>query len=544
MKGAELFAACLKRQGVEWVSALCGHGLNDLLAACAAGGIRVIDTRNEQAAAYMAESWGRLSGRPGVCLASSGVAHVNALSGVVNAYFDGGPMLLVSGAGPRCTAGLGHFQDLDQVALAAPACKYARVIDAVERIPEFVHQAFVAALHGRPGPVHLTFPLDVQTAPVEAEVSARVERPQGARPATGLIDRFAALLAKARRPLIVAGSGTYYAGAGPALAEFAAAFAVPVVVPIWDRGAIPPGMGEYLGVIGAASGGPALLEEADLVILLAAGVDYRVGYLQSPPLQPETRIVQVDADPAQLSRRRPVDLELSADPRAVLEELQEACLAQQIEGFEEWLAEAQQQREDFRARAIQKAREKKENQSRKLHALDILEVLEKVLTPETVLIVDGGNIGQWFHQTLGSQQYPGHWLTCGASAVIGFGIPAAMAARAGFPRRPVVLLSGDGSATFALAELECAARQKLPFVAIVADDESWGIVRSGQLKQYGRPFNSLLGPIDFAAAAQALGCLGTRAESRSELEKAIRQGMAESLPAVIHVPLVGGMPGE
>ncbi|MFA6108003.1 MAG: thiamine pyrophosphate-binding protein [Candidatus Latescibacterota bacterium] len=540
MTGAELFAASLRVQGVEWVSTLCGNGLNDLLAACEGTGIRVVDTRNEQAAAYMADAWGKLSGRPGVCLVSSGVAHVNALGGVTNAWFDGAPMLLVSGAGPLRTAGLGHFQDLDQVTLAAPVCKYARLIDSAPRVAEFVHQAFAAALHGRPGPAHLTFPMDVQAASAEgAEPWPRVVRVRGGRAAPELVERLAGLLAASRRPLIVCGSGAYHAGAEQALAQFSAAFGVPVVVPIWDRGAIPAGMTEYVGVVGAATGDPALLGEADLVLLLGAEVDYRVGHLASPPLRPGTPVVQIDADPARLGRCLAPALEIGADPGALLTDLQEACMARRLEGFEEWLTEAKARREAF-TRAVVDGASRGDGQV--LHALDILEVLERLLPADAVLIVDGGNLGQWFHHTLGSRQYPGHWLTCGASAVIGFGLPAAMAARVGFPRRPVVVLSGDGSATFTVAELERATGQGLPFVFIVADDERWGIVETGQARRFGRPLNSLLGPVDFAGLARALGALGARGENRAELEAALRQGLNERLPAVIHVPVVGGMP--
>ena len=537
MKGAELFAACLKAQGVEWISTLCGNGLNEILAGCKRAGIRAIDTRNEQAAAYMAESWGRLSGQVGVCAVSSGVAHANAMTGVVNAYFDGAPMLLVTGTGDLRTAGMGHFQDLDHMALAAPVCKYARVIDVPERIPEFVSRAFAAALSG--GPAHLTFPMDVQEAEVGVEIPSKaVQRQRGARAAAESIERAVEMLKAARRPLIVAGSGAYYAGAEQALADFAAAYAVPLVVPIWDRGTVPEGMEEFMGVIGAASGDPALLAEADLVLLLGAAVDYRVGYLQPPALHPQARVIRIDADPARAGAQQEVDLEIVAAPGPALEQLQEACTMRQVGGFEEWLTEAQKRRDEFGERIIRNAGRDEGT----LHALDIIEVLEQAVTPETVLIVDGGNIGQWFHQTMGRRRYPGHWLTCGASGAVGYGIPAAMAARAGFRRRPVLLLSGDGSATFTLTELERAARQELPFVMIVADDESWGIVEGGQVARYGETMSSLLGAIDFAEVAHGLGALGGRVESRQELEETVRQALTERVPALVHAPIAGGIP--
>ena len=141
MKGIQLLVRELQRRGVPFIATLCGHGLNDLDQACEEAGLPLIDVRNEQAAGYMAEVTGRLSRRVGVCAVSSGVAHANAMTGVVNAYFDGAPMLLITGSASTETMGMGHFQDLDQVALAAPVCKYARVIDRAERIPEFFHQA-------------------------------------------------------------------------------------------------------------------------------------------------------------------------------------------------------------------------------------------------------------------------------------------------------------------------------------------------------------------------------------------------------------------
>lgn len=537
MNGAELFVACLQAQRVQWISTLCGNGLNGVLAACRDAGIRRVDTRNEQTAAYMAEAWGRLSGEVGVCAVSSGVAHANAMTGVVNAYFDGAPMLLVTGAGPLRTAGRGHFQDLDHVALAAPVCKCARTIDQAERIPEYVHQAFAAALSGRPGPVHLTFPMDVQDTDVQgvAPCPAVVRQAGGAAPAAA-VARTAELLAGAQRPVLVCGNGLFYAGGEDAAATFAAAYGVPIVVPIWDRGCVPHACGEYLGVVGAASGGPRVLEDADLVLLAGAEVDYRLAYLQSPPLRSDRRVVQIQAELGRAARFA-ADVDLVADPGAALTQIHEACTQRQLRGFEAWLSEARARQAQFVGGL------RHVTAPGKVSALEVMDVLEEVLPAEAVLVVDGGSIGQWFHQTLGRRRYPGHWLTCGASGVVGNGVGAAMAARAGFVRRPVVLLSGDGAATFTLTDLERASSQGLPFVMVIADDEAWGIVEVGQRRQYGEPLNSALGPIDFAELARSLGALGTRATSRNELEQALTQGMRESRPAVIHVPLAGGMPG-
>lgn len=151
MNGAELFARELRRRGVRHVATLCGHGLDPLDEAFDLAGIRLVDVRNEQAAGYIAETTGRLSRKVGVCAVSSGVAHANALTGVLNAHLDGAPMLLITGCGPRETIGLGHFQNFRQVELAEPICKYARLIDQLEQIGQYIHEAFSVAVSGRPG---------------------------------------------------------------------------------------------------------------------------------------------------------------------------------------------------------------------------------------------------------------------------------------------------------------------------------------------------------------------------------------------------------
>src|ERR1041385_1351692 len=169
MNAVEILIAALRARGVDWIATLCGHGLDPLYHAAAHGGMRLIDTRNEQTASYIADAFGRLTRRPGVCAVTSGVAHANAISGLLNAWFDAAPMILISGAGAQRTAGMHHFQDVDQVAIAAPVTRFARSIDHPERVTELLDEAWRRALGPPSGPVHLTFPLDVQQAEVAPE---------------------------------------------------------------------------------------------------------------------------------------------------------------------------------------------------------------------------------------------------------------------------------------------------------------------------------------------------------------------------------------
>jgi acetolactate synthase-1/2/3 large subunit len=547
MTGADVVVQLLKAQGVPFVSTLCGNGLDPLLAACKRHGLRLADVRNEQAAGYMADAVGRLTRGVGVCTSSSGVAHLNALTGVANAAFDGAPMLLVTGASDSRTAGLGHFQELDQVSLARPICKRAQRVDRPERMALAVRDACAAARSGRPGPVHLTIPVDVLNASVN-EAEARQPIATEERNSTGtstlaavratprslgdpdLVREAANLLARAERPLVIAGSGVFYAGAEEALRKLAAAAGIPVVIPIWDRGAVSRPMPEYLGVIGAASGGPAVLADADLLLLVGARVDYRVGYLQPPAVSSRCLVVRIDRDPAELNQGVVPELGILGDPSIVLHQLEEEWLRRHLSARVDWLREAERRNQKFRARWEQQP------VANPMTGHHLVEALRGVLSDETIFLIDGGNIGQWAHVLLWDR-YPGHWLTCGASAVVGWGLPAAIAAKLVYPDRPVLLLSGDGAIGFTIAELETAVRLRTPIVVIVADDQAWGIVASDQKRSIGEPIASLLGPVDYAQVAQGFGARGVTVAEPDALAPAIREAFASGRPSVIEVPI-------
>ena len=537
MTGADLLVSQLKAQGVPFVPTLCGNGLDPFYVACKRHGLRLVDVRNEQAAGYMADAVGRLTRRVGVCSASSGVAHVNALTGVTNAYFDGSPMLLFTGASDSRTTGLGNFQDLDHVALARPICKLAQRVDRPERIPLAVNEAFAIARSGRPGPVHLTIPGDVLQATVnETDLGRWLAGSRGAQAASprsaadpDLVREAVDLLADAKRPLLVAGSGVFYADAEEPLRDLATAVGLPIVTPIWDRGAVGRPLAEFLGVIGAASGEPALLSDADLILLAGARVDYRVGYLKPPAVSARARVLRLDRELSELNQGARPDLGLLGDVAVVLKQLTEEWQRRHLLARKTWLAETQARNRRFRARWARAPA------APPLTGQHLVEGLRPMLTDDVLFLIDGGNIGQWAHVLLW-ERYPGHWLTCGASAAVGWGLPAAIAAKLLHPRRPVLLLSGDGAIGFTIAELEIAVRHKVPIVVVVADDQAWGIVASGQKKSLGEPMASLLGPVDFTRVAQGFGARGVRVEKAEDLAPAVRQAFAAGQPTVIHVP--------
>jgi len=509
----EWLVEALRERGVEWMAALCGHGLDPLFDAATRAGMRLIDTRNEQTAAYIAEGYGRLTGRPGVCATSSGVAVANALTGVMNAWFDQAPMLYISGSADLPTLGLGCFQDLDQAGVVKPVSKYSHLVDTPERIVQMFDEAWQTACAPPRGPVHLMIPMDVQRAEVDGEALVRGNTvPTAPGVSVEAVDAAVRELRAARRPLIIAGSELHYSGEGGDLLAFAESAGIPVQTPIWDRGICPRESEAFVGVIGAASGDPGLPADSDCIVLAGAAADYRVGYLQTG-----VKVIRLDRGWKQLREKQDW-------PRA-----------------SEWLAEARRRRTEFAAR-IRTGAEAQRVEGR-AHAVDVIDALEKALPDEGTLLIDGGSIGQWAHQLLCQRRYPGYWLPCGRSGVVGFGIGGAMAARLADPRRPVLLLSGDGAFTFNVADLECAARQGLSFVAVVADDQCWGITHSGHLRQYGQGMATQLGAIPFDQLARSLGANGVRVNKREEIAGALDSALGSGGVTVIHVPIVGGNPG-
>ena len=511
MTAADLLIGDLKEHGITWMATLCGHGLDPLFQAARKAGMRLVDTRNEQTASYIAESAGRLTGRPGVCAVSSGIAQVNALTGVTNAWFDRAPMLLISGAAATTTAGMGHFQDLDQVTLARPITKFSRSIDCAPRVREILAEALRITTADPPGPVHLLFPMDIQNAEVDESLLVPSLEFQRLR-AKADVDEVAKALAGSERPLVIAGSGIFYDGSGPEMLRFCEDHRIPVVTPIWDRGSVDQPSPVFLGVIGAATGGPSYMSEADCIVMAGAEVDYRLGYLRPPAVRSDARLVSF--------RGSWDDVRAANSPEA-------------------WLASCVRRRDEFRRNVEHRVQV---TTGDTMHAVHVIRAIQDVLVDDPVLAIDGGNIGQWAHQLLCADRYPSHWLTCGRSGVVGWGIGGAIAARLAYPQRPVILLSGDGAFTFNIADLESAARQNLPFVSIVADDQGWGITRSGHERQFGAPIASSLGPIAFDRLADSLGCRGVRAETPAELTGALRQAMTLPEVTVIHAPISAGGP--
>ena len=538
MNGAQWLLGTLQQRGVQNAFVLPGNGLSPFLDAFLDSNIQLVDVRNEQGAAFMADAWGAMTGSLGVVVVSSGPGHTNALTGLTNAWWDGRPVLLITGSSPQASEGTDNFQELDQVSIYRPVCKYAAKVHHIDALPQQVNTALSIAVSGRPGPVHLTIPNDV----FAAEMNEAALRPQQLSPVKAtpramgdptLVREAVELLANAAKPYMIVGSGAFYAGAWEPLKAFAAQTNIPFVSHIWDRGCVEEAIPQYMGVTrGGHVTNSALprLAEADVVVTMGARVDYRVGHGRPPVFPKNAKLIRVDIEPAEINRAALADVGIVGDPASVLAQMTEEARRLTGGSHEAWLADVRASRDvllnKWAALAL--------DDVLPLPALRVCREIAKFLGDEITFLVDGGNIGQWAHMSL-FDRHPSHWLTCGASGAIGWGLSGAIAAKLARPDHPLLLLSGDGSAGFNVTEIQTALRFGTPYVAVIACDGAWGIVADGQPDD--RRVASQFSEIRYDRVAQALGARGVYIEHPSQLAPAIKEGLKADTVTFIHVPV-------
>lgn len=533
MNGAQWLVRTLRNRGVEYVFVLCGNGLNPFLDACIDFEMKVIDVRNEQAASYMADTWGRMTRRLGVAAVSSGPGHTNALTGLANSFWDGGPMMLISGCSSQHTRGMDNFQEIDQVGMAAPVCKYANMVRSIGSLQHEVNTALTSAVTGRPGPVHLTIPADVFSAQIDESKLLRQDLPPvevvQQCPGDGDLVRDAVrMLASAQKPFIVVGSGLFYAQASDELADFAELTNIPIVSHIWDRCCIEEAIPQYMGITNTQLNlAMPMLAQADVVLVMGARIDYRVDYGRPPGFSKEAKVIRVDAEPSEINRTVIPDIGVAGDPRSVLRQMIEEARRLGKWSNDAWLEEVRAEHDIL----IQKWEKLGHGNIWPLPGIQICRSISDILNRDVTFLLDGGNIGRWAHMTL-FDRHPSHWFTCGASGVVGWGLSGAIAAKLARPDHPVLLLSGDGAAGFNVTEIETALRFGTPYVAVIAHDGAWGIVVDGQKRSIASEF----GEIRFDKVAQALGAEGVFIEDPRQLGPSIEWGLQADTVVVIHVP--------
>ena len=539
LTGAHLFIRCLKQEGIEKVFTIVGDTILPLVDAAADEGIQFIDARHEGAALHMADGYARITGRPACGIFTGGPGFANAISALPAIYTSESPVLFVAGCAELPEKGMAAFQEIDQVAMAAPVTKGSWLVHDLRRIPEYVATAFRTAASGRPGPVHLTLPIDLQDAEISEDDLPRYQ-PQEYRP-TGrpqgdpaLIQQAAAILRGAQRPVIIAGNPARYSVAPEQLAKLAEASGAPVFTVEQARGLLDD---EHPLCFGYADGAlnPAArrFREADAVLLLGKRLDHRYRY--GGVFAPDAQLIQADPSPAEIGRNRGVAVGIQADLGAAVEQLTAALSGNGDPAAKAgWRARLRQDRDAWDA----ELRAHADAQS-PMHPLDVYTNLEHHLDDDSVIIFDGGDYVQWGRAYMKARK-PGRFMRLGPLSHLGAGIPYGMAAKLAHPEAKVLVFIGDGAFGFYAMEYDTCLRHNLPITAVLGNDATWGIDKTFQVAYFGRAVGTDLRHIRYDQMIQAIGGYAEHAETPAEVGPAVGRALASGQPSLIDVTVRSG----
>jgi len=541
MSGAQAFVEALTRQKVEVIFGIIGGATLPIYDVLYDSKIRHILTRHEQCAAHAADGYARASGRPGICMATSGPGATNLVTGIANAYMDSQPVLAFTGqvnvysAKSSYMVGKDAFQEADIVGITTPITKYNYQVKKAEEIPEAVKTAFHIATTGRPGPVLIDLPKDTQTATAEMKFNDDINL-RGYKPTYDphplQVKRAAQLLAQAERPVIFAGGGVILSNASPELVALAEFLMAPVATSFMGKGCFPENHPLSLGNIGmhGTLAANKLILEAD--ILLAVGTrfsDRSVGAIEK--FCPDAKIIHVDIDSAEIGKNVEVDVPIVADAKRTLAAIQQLLIQHLKKGkASPWFdhvkeVKAQLQREVSGG-------------EKDLKAPRVIKELRKLLPEDAIVTTEVGQNQMWaaLHFTA---YKPRTFISSGGLGTMGFGFPASLGAKVAYPDRLVVDIAGDGSFIMTEQDLACSVMEDIPVTVVVLNNSMLGMVAQWQRLFYKRRYSAVnLGGVpDFVKLAEAYGAQGFRVDSLKEFSKAVKEALKAEVTTVIDVPI-------
>ncbi len=531
--GGQILIDTLADQGIRHIFTVPGESFLAVLDALHADPrVQPITTRNEAGAAMMAEATGKLTGRPGVALVTRGPGAANAMAGVYIAHQDQTPMLLLVGLPPSAMNGLPAFQAIDLKSVFGSLTKSCAVVTSAGELPEKLQEAFLAATSGRPGPAVLGLPEDILSQEVDYTLPPKRELTP-AEPLRQQLEQLKTYLAYAARPFVIAGSATWSADASTALARFAERFDLPVATAFRRQDAIDNRHRCYVGHLGLtidsqlATG----IRASDLVIVFGQclGDISTQGFTLLNPEKDAQRIVQIAADAGSLECPFVPALAMPACPIKTANALSEMATPGKRPPWPIW-------RRDLRLAYEATLKLEAPSAPDKLHIDEIIADLSTAL-PESAIITNGaGNYAAFLHRYFVYKSYPSQLAPVAGS--MGYGLPAAVAAKLYYPDRVVVALAGDGCFQMTGQELATAVQFGLPIIVIIANNGMLGTIRMHQERRYpGRVTATTLVNPDFAALAEAMGASGSLVTSRSEFRAALARAMAGTKPSLIELKI-------
>ncbi|MHB8072671.1 biosynthetic-type acetolactate synthase large subunit [Desulfosporosinus fructosivorans] len=530
LKGATVLLNALHQEGVDVIFGYPGGVLLPLYDALLDSPIRHVLARHEQGVVYAADGYSRVSGKVGVCLATSGPGATNVVTGIANAYSDSIPLVILTGQVSTSSLGSDSFQEVDIIGITMPITKHSYLVRDPRELPRIVKEAFYIARTGRPGPVLIDLPKDVlaqeNVEPFSSDMKLKGYKVFG-RGNNCKIEEIAKALSECKKPVLYAGGGVVTAGAEAVIRQLAEKADLPVVTTLMGIGSLPFGHPNLLGMVGMHGTVTAnyAVDDCDLLIAVGVRFDDRVTSGLGHRFATKATVIHIDIDPVEISKVVKTHIQIVGDARMVLEEVLEAFPGFTVPQVTDWWNQLRVWKKDHTL-------------SYDLDRLTPQMVIESLgeLTSENAIVTT--DVGQ--HQMWAAQYYPiayprNYATSCGLGAM-GYGLPAAVGAQIARPDDLVVLITGDGSLQMSIQELGTIAQNKLPIKIILLNNGVLGMVRQWQKTFYEERFSSIQldGNPDFVKVAEAYGMLGINVDSPDQVKNAISQAIQHPGPVLVN----------
>ncbi len=525
--GAKALLDVLEKEGVEVIFGYPGGVLLTLYDALLDSSIKHILPRHEQAAVHAADGYARVSGKVGVCLATSGPGASNMVTGIANAYMDSVPLVVITGQVPTNLLGTDSFQEVDITGMTLPITKHSYLVKDAKDIPRIVKEAFHIAGTGRPGPVLIDLPKDIMAADVIDPHAPKLSLPSYkyfTKGNSGQINEAAKALAQSKKPIVYAGGGVITSGAGSILRELIDKVNIPVVTTLMGIGSVQSKHPNLLGMVGMHGTITANLAVNDCDLLIAVGVrfDDRVTSGLKHRFATNAKIIHIDVDPAEIGKVVKAHIPIVGDAKLVLDELCKKAMAPEITG---WWAQLRKWQQEYPLGYEQDGH---------LNPQTILEAMGKIGGENVIVTTD---VGQ--HQMWAAQFYPvtsgRQFITSAGLGTMGFGFPAAIGAQFAKPDSLVFLVTGDGSFQMSIHELATTVQYDLPIKIVLMNNGVLGMVRQMQKMFYNERFSQiqLHANPDFVKVAEAYGIKGIRVDHPDQVEPALLEAINTPGPVLL-----------
>ena len=517
MNGAKILIESLKKEGVGAVFGYPGGQALPLFDALYHSDLKFYLVRHEQGAAHAADGYARVTGKPGVCIATSGPGATNLVTGIATAYMDSIPMVAITGQVKTFMIGNDAFQEADMIGITRPITKHNYLVKDVKDLARTVKEAFHIASTGRPGPVLIDLPSDVQLAETEFHYPEKVNI-RGYKPTycghPGQIKRAVKMIAESKRPVIYAGGGVILSGAAKELKELAEKINSPVTMTLLGLGSFPGNHELSLGMLGMHGTGYAnhAVQNCDLLIAIGARFDDRVtGKIDE--FAPHAKIIHIDIDPSAISKSVPVDVPIVGDVKCVLDEFLKIVHRPHDKEWTEKILEWKQKHPlHYKI-------------DEKLRPQYVIQQICEATKGEAIIATDVGQHQMWTAQWYNFMR-PREFLSSGGLGTMGYGLPAGIGAKVGKPGSEVFVISGDGSIQMNIQELATAVVNKIDVKIAILNNSCLGMVRQWQELFYGKRYShTKLENPDFVKIAEAYGAVGIRIMKKEDVRPAIEKAM-------------------